>query len=186
MAPTPSRRLTPEALTHLEAIYREYAAFVSRNAARLGVAESARDDVVHDVFMIVAQRLHEFEGRSEIRTWIFGILCNVVRGHRRSAVRRDRRHDAFSHTRPEDVSVAHDGTVADRLLLTELLDELDDDRRAVFVSAELEELTAPEIAEALAINVNTVYSRLRRAKDDLKQALARRLASPERSAGSNQ
>lgn len=185
MAPNPARRLTPDELARLEVIYREHAGFVARNTARFGIAESSRDDVVHDVFMIVAQRLHEFEGRSDIRTWIFGILFNVVRGHRRSAVRRDRRHDAFSHTQPDDVSVAHDGAVADRLLLAELLDELDDDRRAVFVSAELEELTAPEIAEALAINVNTVYSRLRRAKDDLRQALARRLASRERSGGSN-
>ena len=47
------------------------------------------------------------------------------------------------------------------------LETLDDDRRAVFVLAELEQMTAPEIAEALNANPSTVYSRLASARKAL-------------------
>ena len=58
-------------------------------------------------------------------------------------------------------------------LLYELLDKLDAGKREVFVLAELEQLAAPQIAEALGINLNTVYSRLRLARETFNQALAR-------------
>ena len=58
-------------------------------------------------------------------------------------------------------------------LVHRLLDCLDGDRRAVFVLAELEQMTAPEIAAALGVNLNTVYSRLRLARRDFDAALAR-------------
>ena len=58
-------------------------------------------------------------------------------------------------------------------VLQKLLDELDDDRRAVFVLAELEQMSAPDIADALGVNVNTVYARLRAARRDFEQGVAR-------------
>jgi RNA polymerase sigma-70 factor (ECF subfamily) len=54
-----------------------------------------------------------------------------------------------------------------------LLDGLDEAKREVFVLAELEELSAPEIAQALGINLNTVYSRLRAARQTVEAAAAR-------------
>ena len=57
-----------------------------------------------------------------------------------------------------------------------ILDEIDDDKRAVFVLAELEQMTVPEIAEAVEANVNTVYSRLRAARRDFDQAVLRHRA----------
>ena len=62
-------------------------------------------------------------------------------------------------------------------VLHRLLDELDDDKRTVFVLAELEQTTAPEIADALGIPLNTVYSRLRAARIEFDKALARHRAS---------
>ena len=57
--------------------------------------------------------------------------------------------------------------------LHRILDELDDEKREVFVLAELEEMTIPEIAEVLGINVNTAYSRLRAARQTFDQAVMR-------------
>ncbi|HKU42839.1 MAG TPA: sigma factor-like helix-turn-helix DNA-binding protein, partial [Polyangiales bacterium] len=53
------------------------------------------------------------------------------------------------------------------------LDTLDDDRRAVFVLAELEELSAPDISQAVGARVNTVYSRLRVARERFVTFLAK-------------
>ncbi len=58
-------------------------------------------------------------------------------------------------------------------LLQSLLDKLDPPKREVFVLTEVEEMTAPEIAAALGIPLNTVYSRLRAARLELEEALQR-------------
>jgi len=57
-----------------------------------------------------------------------------------------------------------------------VLGELDDERREVFVLSELEQLRAPEIASVLGVNLNTIYSRLRSARQRFEAALARRRA----------
>jgi RNA polymerase sigma-70 factor (ECF subfamily) len=63
---------------------------------------------------------------------------------------------------------------ADRVrLLHRLLAEMDDEKREVFVLAELEEMTMQEIAEALGANANTLSSRLRAARRDFEEALER-------------
>ena len=58
----------------------------------------------------------------------------------------------------------------------ELLGTLDDEKREVFILADLEQLPVPQVAESLGVNVNTVYSRLRLAREALNLALARRAA----------
>ena len=58
-------------------------------------------------------------------------------------------------------------------LVTRCLDDLDEALRIVFVLSELEQLTAPEIAEVLTINVNTVYSRVRVAREQFEASVTR-------------
>jgi RNA polymerase sigma-70 factor (ECF subfamily) len=142
---------------------------------RLGVAEAHLDDAAQDVFLKVHCHLHDFEGRSTLRSWVFGIAVNVAREHRRKH-RGRRQMDPLPDTAPPDPRADPSDVVACREaleLLDRLLDELDDDRRAVLVLAEWEELSAPEIAASLHVNVNTVYSRLRAARTDFEAALAR-------------
>ncbi|HEU5074208.1 MAG TPA: sigma factor-like helix-turn-helix DNA-binding protein, partial [Polyangiaceae bacterium] len=65
-------------------------------------------------------------------------------------------------------------------LLSSLLAGLTDVKREVFILAELEEMSVPEIAAALDIPLNTAYSRLRHARQEFEAALARRLANERR------
>src|SRR5262245_36985239 len=71
--------------------YEEHLAFVWRNAQRLlgAVDESAVEDVTQEVFVVAFRRSAEFEGRSSARTWLFGILRNVVGSHKRARTRRN-------------------------------------------------------------------------------------------------
>jgi RNA polymerase sigma-70 factor (ECF subfamily) len=162
-------------------VYEEHFTFVWTSARRLGVPEAFVEDAVQEVFVIVHRRLDEFEGRSSMKTWLFGILRNVTREVRRS-IRRKSPH----HARPDARVDPHDLVAAaedrpdqlaersdDNRVLHALLDRLDDDKREVFVLAELEQFSAPEIAEALGTNVNTVYSRLRHARHEFAEAAAR-------------
>jgi len=154
-------------------IYREHFEFVWRSLRRLGVPEHAIEDAAQDVFVVVARRLADFEGRSSLRTWLFGIAIRVVRTRRRSSWRHQRKVDALAREpSPSADPIARQD--AQRLLLR-LLDELSEDQRATYVLIELEGMTAVEVAEGLGANVNTIYTRLRAARNQLRRAAARHL-----------
>lgn len=170
----------PRAVIELEDVYRTFFPFVWRSAKRLGVRDASLDDVVQEVFVVVHRRLATFEGRSSLKTWLFGITLRVVRDHRRSVRRKDPGCEIDPDTLARPGGPADDMEKAEAVrLLHTLLDQLDDERREVFVMADLEQMAMPEIAEALGINVNTGYARLRAARQDFEQALARHRARDE-------
>jgi RNA polymerase sigma-70 factor (ECF subfamily) len=176
MAATPMASIDRSARARqFEALYDAHFDFVYRSVRRLGLPESLAEDATQEVFMIVHRRLDDFDGTSTARTWIFGIAFNVVRNHRRQRMRRGE-HETLSDEGPIDTtsSPAERAERAEAMrTLDRLLDTLDEDRRAVFVLAELEQMSATEIAEALGINANTVYSRLRAARQDFEAAARR-------------
>ncbi len=156
-----------------DAIYDGHFEFVWRSLRRLGVPATAVDDAVQDVFVVVHRRLADFDGASP-RAWLFRIAFNVVREHRRLYQRKGR-HEPLPESIADATPDPHEALArAEALRLVEhLLDALDEDRRAVFILAEYEEMTAPEMAAALGVNVNTISSRLRAARRDFEAALAR-------------
>lgn len=175
---------TVSSVPPFEAIYDEHFDLVFRNIRRLGVPEALVDDAVQEVFLVVYRRLGQFEGRSSLKTWIFSIVMRVASDHRRS-IRRKSPHvqNPESAVDADDIADERNESPHERMerregveLLHRLLDELDDDKRIVLVLAELEGLTAPEIADTLGENVNTIYARLRAARRDFEQAVARERA----------
>ena len=165
------------------ALYAEHFAFVWRSARRLGVPLAAVDDVVQDVFLVAHRKLAEFEGRSSHRTWLFGIARKVARDYRPKTAQRMHQAreldtDALPTADSGPLVLAQQAESA--RLLQSMLDELEEDRRAAFILVDLEELSVPEAALALAVNVNTLYSRVRAARQDLSEALSRRRAQNER------
>jgi RNA polymerase sigma-70 factor (ECF subfamily) len=167
-----------------EEIYDGHFDLVWRNIRRLGVPDALVDDAVQEVFLVVYRNLDKFEGRSSMKTWIFSIVTRVASDHRRALRRKS------PHTRAPDAAVDADSVADERgegpherfersegaRVLHRVLDELDDDKRTVLVLAELEQMTAPDIAEALGENVNTIYARLRAARRDFEQAACRERA----------
>ena len=155
-----------------ETLYRKHYAFVWRSVRRLGVPDGEVDDVVQEVFVIVHRRLPEFEGRSAITTWLFAIAYRVVRDHRRKVAARARREAEVTAGKPPtepDKLIARHQAVD---VLDGLLADLDEDKRAVFVMAEIVKMTANEIAEVVGVSPNTVSSRLRAARKMFEESLA--------------
>jgi RNA polymerase sigma-70 factor (ECF subfamily) len=144
----------------LDRVYREHADYVWRLLCSLGVAEAAREDAFHEVFLVVHRRLADFDGRASLPTWLFGITRNVVLHHRRSHARHLRRLTVApvptADPEPDELLAQAEA----RALVDRFLDGLDDDARALFVLAEIEGLRVPAIAEQLGVNLNTLYSRL--------------------------
>lgn len=169
---------SPTAVTQpLAAVFRSHHDFVWSSVRRLGAPPGSVDDAVQEVFMIVARKLDQLERPGALRTWLFRIAMGVVRNLRRSHARRELRHAEVSRDRPDLASDEFARHEAARELL-ELLELLDEGKRAVFVLATFEQMSAPEIAEALGLNLNTVYSRLRVAREQLERAVARRKETP--------
>ena len=168
-------------------VYEEHFSFVWRSALRLGAPAAIADDVVQEIFVVVYRKLNEFEGRSSVKTWLFGIVLHVVRTQRRS-LRAKHPHalypelSADPETLIDDRTGPHEAAVQAEAaqLVNQLLEALDEDKRAVFILAELEQMSAVEIARAVAIPLNTVYSRLRLARQEFAAAAARHRARDER------
>ncbi len=166
----------PAAAQELGALYEEHFAFVWRSLRALGVPSSLVDDAVQDVFLVVHRRAGTFERRSSIKTWLFGIAFRVAANARR---REQRRRTA---PLPPDVECDAPGPERHAIqgenarFVASFLSELDELQRAAFTACLLEEMSVPEAAQALGVNVNTLTSRLRVARTKFAAALAEREA----------
>lgn len=159
------------------ALYESHVDFVWRNLRRLGVPESEAEDRTQEVFVVAYRRFDHFEDRGHgPRAWLFQIVLRVASGARRHRRRHPEVPDGGDALDRETVEPPQADAFARREALSRLdtaLGSIDLGRRAVLVLHEIEEMTAPEIALMLGIPLNTVYSRLRVARGELEQALAR-------------
>jgi RNA polymerase sigma factor (sigma-70 family) len=147
-----------------EALYREHYAFVWRCARRMGTPAADLDDVLQDTFTTAYRRFSSYDPQVRASTWLFGILRNVQRNRSRGEHRHRRRLAALAEQQPHTPLRCMAEQVLAQARLHEFLRGLDEDKRAVFVLAELEGLSAKEIAESLVISPNTASSRLRLAR----------------------
>jgi RNA polymerase sigma-70 factor (ECF subfamily) len=168
---SPSRAAAEVPTLDVAAVYREHFDYVFTNLRRLGVPTSALEDACHDVFVVVHRRARTYDHRCAMRTWLYGVVRRVAADVRRSGTRHRRRVDALGSISPQPT--ATDDVVAERRLVQDFLDALDDAKREVFILVELEEMTAAEVAVALHINPNTAAARLRAAR----RAFAERIAA---------
>jgi RNA polymerase sigma-70 factor, ECF subfamily len=148
-------------------------AAVWRALRRFGLSAADADDAAQQVFLAAVPRVGEILPNRE-RAFLCGIAANVAKKARRSlARRREQLSDVETHIDPQPTSEDLLERRQARLLLDRMLEALEHDVRVVFVLHEIEELTAPEIAEALAIPLGTVASRLRRGREQFARGLAR-------------
>ncbi len=158
----------------LAEVYRRHFKFVWRCLKRLGVADEQIDDAVQEVFLVVHHKLADFDGESEVTTWLYAIALRIARrSHRAHFKERSRKVEDSAETleltagtlgrAPED---------SERLALAQrILMKMDQAKREVFVLAVIEGLSAPEIAPILGVPINTVYSRVRAARSAFAEHL---------------
>jgi RNA polymerase sigma-70 factor (ECF subfamily) len=134
---------------------------------RMGVPEGQVEDAAQQVLLVFARRADDVEEDAE-RPFLFGTALRVASDLRRKHQQEREIADPAALSRHADPGPDAERQLGDKELrrcLDELLDELPPEHRAVFVLAELEELTMAEIARVLAIPPGTVASRLRRARE---------------------
>lgn len=165
-------------MTNFVDLYKTYFDFVWSSARYLGVADAEMDDVVQEVFITIHRRVSTLQKPESLRSWIYGITRRIVSSYHRTKrtalIAADTARLEPEMLQPERSSPLQVAEQTEQTeLLRGLLSELDPSKREIIELAELHEMTAPEIAAAIEIPLNTVYSRLRVARLELEEALRR-------------
>ena len=157
-------------------VERHHAGLTRFVARHLGSRRGWADDVTQDVFVKVYRAARQFEGRSSVRTWLFGIAFNVCRDY----VRRERRDHAG-----DEVLAAIPGGSLDPLQRLERIERaalvraaagrLTPSQRLMLRLREREDMSYEEIAALLGVPLGTVRSRLHNARAALARALMEKL-----------
>ena len=163
---------------HLDSaeLFRRYGRFVASFLLRLGVPRGDLDDLMQEVFLVAHRNGGYTPGPAKPTTYLANIAFKATVSDRRK-----RKTRGFVRPNGEVVdraSTAERGTPEHRLeqaqqlrQLQRALAALDDDKRAVFVLAEIEGETVVSIAAAMGIPVDTAYSRLRAARKIFRKAV---------------
>jgi RNA polymerase sigma-70 factor (ECF subfamily) len=163
-------RVAPEVA--IRQIFAVHAPFLWRILRRLGVRKQDIEDVCQDVLIVVYRKLADFQGHGSMRTWLYSICVRTASDYRRRAhFRRERPMEEL----PEKSVPARQEQHVERRealdWLDSILDRMDDEKRAVFVLYEIEELPMSEIVNILACPLQTAYSRLHAARRHVEAAI---------------
>lgn len=155
-------------------VFEEEFAWVLRTLQRFGVRPRDLEDVTHDVFVVFHARRAEYDPSRPLRPWLMGIAFRVASDYRRRAGHRNEllqepEDSADSDRSPEQATEQ----ARARQLLLRAFEQVEAERLSVLLLHDIDEIAMPQIAEALGIPLNTAYSRLRLARRDLAQAVAR-------------
>jgi RNA polymerase sigma-70 factor (ECF subfamily) len=142
-----------------------------RTLRRLGTPDANVDDATQKVFMVALRRLDEIEPEREDR-YLIGIAVRVASDERRAEARRREVPIAdvelAARERPAD-EVVEDRR--NRASLDAVMAAMPAELCEAFVLFELEEMSAPAVAELLDVPVGTVASRVRRAREFVREFL---------------
>lgn len=155
-------------------IFRGQYGFVCAVLAKKGVGDADREDVAQDVFVAVNRHFDEFDPRRPIRPWLIGFARHAAMRYRKLA--RHRLEFAREDIVAVDVRPGADEQLVDcqsRTMVVAAIGALEERLRTVFEMSQLGEAGIREIADGLAIPLNTAYSRLRRARSLFRANLKR-------------
>jgi RNA polymerase sigma-70 factor (ECF subfamily) len=166
---------TPATDAEFKAIYDKNFNLIWRALARYGVPDADMMDVTQKVFLTAFLKLPEFEGRSRLSTWLWGIARRVASGYRKSSMVQNE-----VPTDPEELDVAVESQSRiespRQRAVERILAKMPEPQRVVFLLFEVDEMEGPDIAALLNIPLGTVRSRLRYAREVFRRE-AQRLAA---------
>jgi RNA polymerase sigma-70 factor (ECF subfamily) len=161
----------PPASLDFQAIYERWFDKVSQWIGAMGGPEAEREDLVHDVFIVVHRRLHDFDGE-DLAGWLYQIARHRVRDFRRLLWVK---HLLFGSVPLPDNLATESASPADaaetdekRGTLQRLLGKLNESERAALVLFEIDGYNGADIARIQGVPMNTVWARIHSARKKLK------------------
>jgi RNA polymerase sigma-70 factor (ECF subfamily) len=154
-----------------EQIYRSYAGFVFNVTLRITGKQQDAEEVTQDVFVRVHRHLKDFEYRSSLKTWLYRIAVNAALTRYDRLKRQWQTQVELDPELAEVIPAPQAASETDRKDTAERLEyflqKLNPDQRTCLVLREIEGLSYEEIAQTLRININTVRTRILRAREAL-------------------
>lgn len=147
-------------------LYEQYASYALRTAYAITKNTSDASDVVQETFIRVYRSLHTFDLEKAFRPWFYQILLNESR---RLLDKRKKQAIPVASEEVLDVIEARDDTGLSNEELLGALDYLADDDRTLVILKYVDRFTEQELAQMMELNVNTIKSRLYRARNRLKE-----------------
>ncbi len=173
------RRRDPEMLASLVS---EHSRPLYRAARGMGFREDEAEDMVQDVFVTFLSSLDRFEGRSQLRTWLFGILHNKTMERRRKRGQ-EQQHDPIDEVfeskfgsngkwsaPPQDLLRLMESKRLGEAI-THCLDGLPLTQRSVFVLREMEGVETEEVCKILELTITNMGVLMHRARNRLRECL---------------
>ena len=156
--------------------FQEHAPFIARVIEKLTGSGAHVDDILQDTFIIAYKKREQFEGRSALRTWLYGIAKNLCMHHKRGLARFLNFKEKLQSTPSPDSPSPHKNLEVSReLQLAEsVITSMTFKQREVFVLYELEEMEGTDIAELLEIPIGTVWTRLHKARQVFQDRLKKK------------
>jgi RNA polymerase sigma factor (sigma-70 family) len=162
---------------HLEALgelFDRHEPDLRRFIGRLGVNASDIDDIVQATFLELLRAAARFDPAFSVKGFVFGLATILVRRHRRSLSRATAFLFAFRSVSSKDSVPSVEGAFENDEELRRFqraFERLSLKKREVFTLIVLEGVSGEEVARALGIPVNTVWTRLHHARKELRDAL---------------
>lgn len=155
-------------------VYDAHAGYVWNTLRRLGASAADLEDLTHDVFVQVQRHLADYDPARPMKPWLFGFAFRVLSQHkRRERRRKEGPKERVDGVDPGPLADERLAVEQDRRLVAVALGAIEQERRAVFVLYEIDDVPVDAIARALGVPVNTVYSRLRVAREEFRAAVTR-------------
>jgi RNA polymerase sigma-70 factor (ECF subfamily) len=150
-------------------IYDRSSDYVYGLAARILGQEQDAEEVTQDVFVQIYQRLKDFRFEASLKTWIYRITVNTSYNYHKKNKRRYKRLADYRQETEYVVSTrsGQEGYDDGRESIDWLLSALPQDQRTCIILRSIENLSYEEISEVLKVNINTVRSRVMRAREKL-------------------
>jgi len=161
-------------LDSLGVLYDRHEGEIRRVLERLGVGNADLDDVVQFTFLQVIRAAPSFDPNFPVGRWLIGIAVMMSRRHHRSLQRTARRVaswvHAFRQVAPETPDEALASHEAERRVIA-AFEQLSPKRREAFVLVALEGAAGEVAASTLGIPINTLWTRLHHARQELRAGL---------------
>ena len=158
-----------------ERIYKAASGFVYNVALRITNNHQEAEEVAQDVFLKIYHHLKDFAFRSSFKTWAYRITVNTaLNAYKKTArgLRGRQDFDTVIETQPapdntQQQVIQQEERLLNQARLEALLNKLNVAQRTCIVLREIQGLSYQEISRVLKINLNTVRSRLKRAREAL-------------------
>ncbi len=169
------QRELPNDLTHFRELLRRYEGLVFNTCRKILGNQHDAEEVSQDALIQVFHKLHQFQGKSQFRTWLYTIVQNYCKSRISKIIRKREGEEKLQNEVAYEDSVEDDST--DSRALSEQLEKvfqtLRDSDREILTLKFVSGLTLDEIAEVLELGLSATKMRLYRAMEKFKESYER-------------